>query len=532
MTSDSTLSHFASAHGDALALHDWPLSAGWPTRGVVLLVHGLGEHVGRYMHVADRLNQWGFSVRGYDQYGHGESAGIRGELPTDDQLLTDLAAVIDDTRIRMDDRLPLILLGLWNIYNPDPADERRRTGWIPAAVGFAGLLQCHLISTLMAGLFTLAACLILLRRTLRPPVLWALCKTAGAAVLASAWFLIPMLDTQRLGGMQITETGGRQNIQNAGAFLGQLVEIFVPGGGKGLSVYEGMAGKMPQNPGSAMLLALLLFLVLWLLAEQKTPPLRMGRMAAVGGGAALALCLWTTPWNLLEDKLPAIQRLFTVVQFPWRYLAPACVFLALLAGCVCEALQTEPLRRFARCRQGLAAVFVLLSVLECGYTISTFTDTAAVLHPATVDGIDSYNAANGEYLPSVLDAKAVYGLPKDIRTEGDLTAAATAQKGLRITLRVEAGGGGTVILPLVRSPFYTAVTDAGEKLATGTAANGQLTVTVPAGFSGTVTVAFRERLLWKAGNAVSLLFAAAALGGLLLRRRRLGAGAAGASGVQ
>ena len=63
------------------------------------------------MHVADRLNQWGFSVRGYDQYGHGESAGIRGELPTDDQLLTDLAAVIDDTRIRMDDRLPLILLG-------------------------------------------------------------------------------------------------------------------------------------------------------------------------------------------------------------------------------------------------------------------------------------------------------------------------------------------------------------------------------------------------------------------------------------
>ena len=111
MTSDSTLSHFASAHGDALALHDWPLSAGWPTRGVVLLVHGLGEHVGRYMHVADQLNQWGFSVRGYDQYGHGESAGIRGELPTDDQLLTDLAAVIDDTRIRMDDRLPLILLG-------------------------------------------------------------------------------------------------------------------------------------------------------------------------------------------------------------------------------------------------------------------------------------------------------------------------------------------------------------------------------------------------------------------------------------
>ena len=108
---DSTLSSFVSTQGESLALHDWPLSAGWPIRGVVLLVHGLGEHVGRYVHVADRLNQWGFSVRGYDQYGHGESAGLRGELPTDDKLLDDLATVIDDTRARMDDRLPLILLG-------------------------------------------------------------------------------------------------------------------------------------------------------------------------------------------------------------------------------------------------------------------------------------------------------------------------------------------------------------------------------------------------------------------------------------
>ena len=111
MRGDSTWSQFVSTHGESLALHDWPLSAGGAARGVVLLVHGLGEHMGRYQHVADRLNQWGFSVRGYDQYGHGESAGVRGDLPSDDRLLTDLAAIIDDTRARMDDRLPLILLG-------------------------------------------------------------------------------------------------------------------------------------------------------------------------------------------------------------------------------------------------------------------------------------------------------------------------------------------------------------------------------------------------------------------------------------
>ena len=65
-------------------LHDWPLA--WTERcaprGMVLIVHGLGEHAGRYDHVAQRLNGWGFAVRGYDQYGHGESGGPRGGLPS------------------------------------------------------------------------------------------------------------------------------------------------------------------------------------------------------------------------------------------------------------------------------------------------------------------------------------------------------------------------------------------------------------------------------------------------------------------
>ena len=111
MNADVTPSLPGSVLDDTLALHDWPLSIGWPIRGQVLMLHGLGEHIGHYTDLADRLNQWGFAVRGYDQYGHGESSGQRGELPDEDRLVTDLAAVIDDTRARMDDRVPLILFG-------------------------------------------------------------------------------------------------------------------------------------------------------------------------------------------------------------------------------------------------------------------------------------------------------------------------------------------------------------------------------------------------------------------------------------
>ncbi len=109
--SDSTLSTFVAMDGDNLAVQDWPMAPGQALRGVVLLVHGLGEHVGRYDHLAWELNNWGFAVRGYDQYGHGESGGPRGGLPTDTRLLDDLADIVDSTRARMAPQTPLILLG-------------------------------------------------------------------------------------------------------------------------------------------------------------------------------------------------------------------------------------------------------------------------------------------------------------------------------------------------------------------------------------------------------------------------------------
>jgi alpha-beta hydrolase superfamily lysophospholipase len=99
--------------GRTLALQDWPANPALAPRGIVVLVHGLGEHSGRYAQVAQTLNQWGFAVRGYDQHGHGKSDGARGSLPTDTTLLEDLADVLAHTRSAgsASKAMPLIVLG-------------------------------------------------------------------------------------------------------------------------------------------------------------------------------------------------------------------------------------------------------------------------------------------------------------------------------------------------------------------------------------------------------------------------------------
>lgn len=79
--------------GQPLRLHDWPLPQ---ARGGVLIVHGLGEHAGRYANLARWLNTQGYTVRAWDQRGHGESPGPRGVLGHPDDLLADLSVVHAD----------------------------------------------------------------------------------------------------------------------------------------------------------------------------------------------------------------------------------------------------------------------------------------------------------------------------------------------------------------------------------------------------------------------------------------------------
>ncbi len=94
--------------GLVLQLFDGPAPLG-AQRGTVLIVHGLGEHIGRYTAVAQHLAGAGWAVAGYDQRGHGRSAGGRGGLAADDSLLADLGAVIGHGRQATPG--PLVLLG-------------------------------------------------------------------------------------------------------------------------------------------------------------------------------------------------------------------------------------------------------------------------------------------------------------------------------------------------------------------------------------------------------------------------------------
>jgi alpha-beta hydrolase superfamily lysophospholipase len=87
---------------------------GWQTdieqKGVICLVHGLGEHSGRYEHWAGLLNRAGYTVLAYDLRGHGKSGGQRGYVSSFNEYLKDTDLLLKESANRYPD-LPCFLYG-------------------------------------------------------------------------------------------------------------------------------------------------------------------------------------------------------------------------------------------------------------------------------------------------------------------------------------------------------------------------------------------------------------------------------------
>jgi acylglycerol lipase len=78
-------------------------------KAVVCLVHGHGEHVGRYAHVGEAFSKSGYVLAGFDERGHGKTSGPRGHVPSYDAMMDDIA----DFLAMMEKRYPGLLKFLY-----------------------------------------------------------------------------------------------------------------------------------------------------------------------------------------------------------------------------------------------------------------------------------------------------------------------------------------------------------------------------------------------------------------------------------
>lgn len=79
-------------------------------KAVIVIVHGICEHCGRYDYVVSKLNSFGYSVYRFDLRGHGRSGGERGYVE-DYQMYVDDADQIVGIAKKENEGVPIIMLG-------------------------------------------------------------------------------------------------------------------------------------------------------------------------------------------------------------------------------------------------------------------------------------------------------------------------------------------------------------------------------------------------------------------------------------
>ncbi|MGG1659300.1 lysophospholipase [Brevibacillus sp. NRS-1366] len=91
-----------------MVTHKWLTS---DQKGAVVLVHGTGEHYGRYEHVATFLNQHGWAVYAGDLPGWGRSSGPRGHIDSFAQYVETVRGWAEEALAEAKENQPVFVMG-------------------------------------------------------------------------------------------------------------------------------------------------------------------------------------------------------------------------------------------------------------------------------------------------------------------------------------------------------------------------------------------------------------------------------------
>lgn len=405
--------------------------------------------------------------------------------------------------------LPLVLLGVYEIYT---CEKPRFPQWAPLAVGMAALVQSHLISTELTGAFLLVFCLLRLRQTLRPARLLAWCKAAALAFGLSAWFLLPFISTTLSTPLQVNG-GLAGKPQQQGLTLMQLLNPFGPGFGgtaAGTSTDMSLTLGLPLVVGLALVLFCLFRRDRWTVS----PALRL---TAGLGILAVVLALQIFPWDFVENWLgQAGGKIAGTFQYPWRFLSLATV---LFCAAVLLALQLVHQHQPRAARLAAFSLAVCLALSTGIFQMQLLTTTELTGNTLTRD--DTRDVGLGEYM---IDGCSIYetiwAQPKPGSEELTLTGY-EKEGGVACLSVANAGGDADISVPIFNYGHYTATdTATGAAMTISSGENARIVLDIPAGYTGTIAIAWQSPAWWRGCEVVSLVCAVGCIVLALYRRRR------------
>lgn len=405
--------------------------------------------------------------------------------------------------------LPILLYGFWRVFTQDVHEESYGRSWFPLTVGFSLLVQSHLLTGEMAGIFTIVLCLVLWKKVFRWQTFVVLAKTVIYSILLSAWFLVPFADYMLTGDFVIHHVSGR-TIQARGLFPAHLFFTYFSNGTEVIFDDNGMANTAPVGVGIAPMVALLILVYLNFtgqLGKMEKRERVLGGIAGWFAAAAMLMSLSLFPWDRIQAMNGVTATLISSIQHPNRFLTIANVCLTAVAGLTAKYVMDSK-KEVLKISYFCGMIFLL--IISSIHLMDNTMFTSNVLRAYNGEGVSTGYIAGGEYLPHGADAsRFMYHDP--VCSEGIGTGNYTKLPlGADAHFENNSGQEGKAAFSLLYYKGYRAWdADSGELLNCYAGDNFEVTVDIPAGYTGDVRVRFVSPWYWRAGEVVTVLTAAA-----------------------
>lgn len=388
--------------------------------------------------------------------------------------------------------LPIIALVLYRIYFDDDKESQNvLKNTLLLTFAMSGFIGSHVLTTLIVSFFLLFFCILFWRKTLRKKTILTYLCAVFLTILINLYFLVPFLDYYINTPTKIKTVVEDiiKPIQKYGAYPAQYFAFFQP-------VYGWLStinGRMQITPGLSLIVILLTGLYKRALSNKGK------HFDFLLYFSLLTLWLGTNifPWDWLMVHFKQ-WKVLTSIQFPFRFLGLACLFITLLAGCVFDTYKVPYLR----------LVTVISTVFMGIWFVGSLSKSSDYVYVYDTSGVRFNDIGGGEFV--------LAGSPTvDVNTEvwetnmAEVRIISRNSFTLRLYCRTDGTGREhTIELPVYNYKGYHIYDDNGKEYDVYNGKENHIGCSLPDVFDGNLTVVFEDPVSWRVALYVS---AAAAL---------------------
>ena len=412
---------------------------------------------------------------------------------------------------------PLVLYGIYLVFEGKKEEREFRNSWIVLGLGYAGLVQTHVLSCEIAALMTVLLCLVFLPKLFEKERFLKCVQGAFFALGLSLWYLVPFLDYYFTQDVKIRHASAR-TIQERGVTFVQELQTFWNFHDTAASTTERMQYTHPVGPGLFLIAGVFLLLLL-LFLEVIPRGKETEKSFAIRSAGLGCLVLWmatdTFPWDALQTTSQTAATLVSSLQFPYRFIGWGMTFLIVVVGYLLSFFRKNQKLFY---RMGLVIVMTAVATSYV-YLIDAEDESTGAIHLFNRESMGFGYISGEEYLIYGTDSSALsFAKPK---ADEGIGISEYEKKGLRATFFCENSldTQGTVKLPILLYKGYQASGDGGEPLEITDDGSHLLGVSVPAGYSGRITVKFTEPWYWSVAELITLTVVVAFVAGMVYKRR-------------